>query len=244
MKDFDKIFSEKLYQHKTPPPAELWDAMDEALEHEQNKKNKIILLRFAAAVALLLLAGSLLWIKESAESPVQLSEERQTSPDRVEPFLQQQPDALALEDINERMEEKEEPAARQVEILPENPSMIADQYVQPSGESSDQTTAAEAKNTTPKKVLPNKLEKINPIQPVLAESHKNKPVTLATLPVNPETVTIIFKPGKPKHNAESAKPLEMLADIKNSGISFAEIRSAKSDLLAKVFNKLDQDIIR
>lgn len=243
MKDFDKIFSEKLYDHKTPPPADLWGAMDEALDHEQNKKKKIIFWRVAAAIALLLVAGTPFWVNQDTVSPFQLSEENASSVESVQPIAPRQQDVLALEE-SEVSREMEERGSKQTESVSESPATFAEQYTQTKAAAVEETNTMEELTPEPKRALPPELEKINPTQPTLAELSSDQPATLAVLPQNPDRVTIIYSPGEPLQKADKGKPLEVLADIKNTGISFAEIRSAKSELLAKVFNKLDQDIIR
>lgn len=244
MKEFDKIFSEKLYHHKTTPPADLWGAMDEALDREQNKKKKIVFWRVAAAIALLLVAGSLFWVNQDAPSPVQLSEENASSLESVQPVAPRQQDALASEEEREVSREMEERVPKQTESVSESPATIPHQYAEAKAETPKGATSVDEVSPVTNRALPPELEKINPRQPTLAELSSDQPATLAALPQNSERVTIIYRPGEPLEKAEKGKPLEVLADIKNTGITFAEIRSAKSELLAKVFNKLDQDIIR
>ena len=54
----DSLFQQKLADHKTPPPAALWDALEEQLgEEESSKKGLILWYRVAAAVILLIVAG-------------------------------------------------------------------------------------------------------------------------------------------------------------------------------------------
>lgn len=246
MEDFDKIFSEKLYNQKTAPPPDLWGAMDEALDREQRNKKKIIYWRVAAAVLLLMVAGGLLWINDnSATTPTEMSKVNEASPETVEELKPEQYDALALDRATDNpLQDKEEQANHEATQTPDKSVKLVERVESEDADRADQPAIFQVKNPDRGNVEKTELEKMQPIQPALAGLEADQPATLVFLPDYPETVTIIYKPGEGKSEVEMGKPLEMLADIKNSGISFAEIRSAKSELLAKVFLKLDNEILR
>lgn len=245
MEDFDNIFSEKLYNHKTAPSSDLWGAMDEALDREQRNKKKIIYWRVAAAVLLLMVAGGLLWINDnSATMPAEMSKVNEASSETVEALKPEKYDALALESATGNpLPDKEEQANHVATPTPDTSVKFVEQVESEDAGRTDQPDIVQNKNPDRDNVEKTDLEKIQPLQPALADLEADQPAFLAAIPEYPETVTIIYKPGEGKAKVEMGKPLEMLADIKNGGISFAEIRSAKSELLAKVFLKLDNEII-
>ncbi|HAA14598.1 MAG TPA: hypothetical protein DCE41_24095 [Cytophagales bacterium] len=54
----DTLFRQKLEDHRTPPPAQLWDKLEEQLgDEEEKKRGGWIIYRVAAAVVLLILVG-------------------------------------------------------------------------------------------------------------------------------------------------------------------------------------------
>ena len=249
MKDFDKVFSDKLYDYKSPPPTDLWNQLDNALIVEQQKKRKVFFLRIAAAVSLLLVAGSLIWVN----SDIQKGEDMAKVKPAIESIAQpddnaKNADQLANRDLQAQVEKptSEEPNhAKQAQTL---------QAKKPQAAAPDNKMAkpqlAKIKEEPKDNSITDTSEKTE-IDPLVPESAQLIPQQLATLdseiPDIPMNVIIIYKPGQQNlsnKQTESTKPLELLADLKNSGISLSEIRSAKSDLLAKVFNKLDNEFTR
>jgi len=245
MKNFDHKFSEKLYSHKTSPPADLWDKLDSALDAERQEKTRNLYWRVAAAVTLLLLIGSVVWfnIEGTTQTNIAMKSEEKVEP--VQELIPEKHNALALQ---EKMEDA--PGLAQ-DYIPIDNEPVPDEKDESNTNShpivSNKMLAQTEKVDQNKDqvVLRNGLRPLKPIGPDLPEIERQVLATVTSLPKTSDPVTVIFKPGnKPDKIQEINKPLELLADLKNSSISFSEIRSAKSELLAKVFNKLDNEFSR
>ncbi len=259
MNDFDKIFSDKLHHYKSTPPANGWEQLNAALDKEQRAKKKIIFWRVAAAILLLAVAGTSWWIstnprktmiadQTSVETNVLVEVEEKPNPDSGQ---------LALEEsVNNDQTEKlasvsskaqtEEPAVfaededhkhkkvttekRQLQHTPKVSTNVA----LATEESSDSTALLPGKSIQTIETLA--------VQPLgLVESEL---VAMEALPtkVSPP-VTIIYKPGAQSLENEGKNvALEFLSELRNANISFSEIRNAKTELLAKVFSKKENEV--
>ncbi len=248
MKDLDKSFSDKLYNHKTTPPADLWTQLDDALETEQRKKRKGIYWRMAAAVSLLLVAGSLFWLntdKHENETIARVQSAQKTLPrqkarpaDKRARALQENPPQNKVSATMPRQEKKNQPVQTK-EKPPVRPDYHGKALLQPAESLENPEDRHTVENTT----VP------NPLTPEPAKLGRQQPAVLDTEgPYDPVAITIIYKPGKQSGEdtgqSEPNSPLELLAELKDSGISFTEIRSAKTELLAKVFTKIDNKLSR
>lgn len=252
MKDFDKIFSEKLYNHKTPPPASLWDQLDDALEAEQRQNKKVFWWRIAAAIILLMIASSLFWLQmeqdegekvaETHQAPELPKEQPEIAPEEIDPLAKAPAPAPTLPDsrVKQSLEKTVKPSkGEKMHGSQEAVSQEKEPYL------------AEAHNSSAKSDAVEK-SAIHEIEPLTPEPVKLESQQLANLETeftnSPGAVTIIYKPGqKTTANVDQtdlSKPMELLADLKNSKITVSEIRNAKSDLLAKVFNKIDNEFSR
>ena len=264
MKDIDKIFSDKLYNHKTPPPEGLWDQLDDALDESSKKKWAFIYWRVAAAVILLLIAGGL-WFVNTDEAPEKLANETKTRPYKneqpavTEPDMQQEPtqSALTFDKVPEAQHQPVVDANGDTDIaLPkasQSSPEVGNQVVKQAPE--EETPSRRGQLTEADPLKPYAEEDESKDSRVLLDLPETMPVQgLATLETSSEvtdaktSVTIIYKPGAKAglsaNNTGTNKSLNLLADFKNNSISLSKIRNAKSDLLAKVFNRIDQDILR
>ncbi len=257
MKDFDKIFSEKLYDHKSPPSSAVWDQLDAALEAEEQRKKKFIFWRVAAAVLLLIVAGGAFWFSREdskemmAVSPAQTEEKTSLQPEKqlsedssakdVPSIPEQKADnSLALNQEKVAKPSERKPLSAEKEAVPQENTEMPQ-----TAENTEEMQFMANENTAD----PELISKVNPLelQPLDAASVEMLALDIQQ-PIINAPVELIYKPGEvsPKHesNADRENALELLADLKNSGINLAEIRSAKSELLAKVFNKLENEVIR
>lgn len=258
MNDFDKIFSEKLYNHKTPPPTNGWAQLNAALDRENKAKKKIIYWRVAAVIALLLLAGIAWWGIDEDLQKVPVGEQMQIpaeEPALLELQMDKEPKSLALKeelaptDLDEKQEsipEKSEKANAQ--HTNEEKNIRTKNKEQTQNEKSDLTLASiEVSDSL--KVQP--IENIQPVETLAVEPLAIAESELLALEsvkarVSP-AVTIIYKPGNVgsenlEINDEKSIAMELLNDIKNSNISFSDIRNAKAELLAKVFSKKENEV--
>lgn len=245
MKNFDHKFSEKLYSHNTSPPADLWDKLDSALDAERQEKKRILYWRVAAAVTLLLLIGSVFWfnIDGTAQTDTTIMAEEKVEP--VQEIVSEKQNTLALQDnIEDAHDLAQDDIPIDNEPVPvEKDDLNTNSHPSASNKMLAQTEKVDQNND--QLVLRKGLGPLKPIGPDLPEIERQMLATITSLPKTSDPVTVIFKPGnKPDKIQEINKPLELLADLKNSSISFSEIRSAKSELLAKVFNKLDNEFSR
>jgi len=257
MKDFDKIFSEKLYDHKSPPPSAVWDQLDAALEAEEQRKKKFIFWRVAAAILLLIVAGGAFWFshedsKETmAVSPAQTEENTSLQPEKQ---LAQEYPAKDVPSVTEQKADNSLALNQEKVAKPSERKLLsADKEVVPK-ENTEMPQTDE--NTEERQFLaddntddPELISKVNPLELQTLEAASVEMLALdMQQPMINAPVELIYKPGEvsPKNesNADRENALELLADLKNSGINLAEIRSAKSELLAKVFNKLENEVIR
>ncbi|MDF9797669.1 hypothetical protein OKW21_002932 [Catalinimonas alkaloidigena] len=262
MHDFDKIFSEKLYHHKTPPPANGWDQLNSALDKEQHAKRKVIFWRVAAVVLLLLLGGTGWWFGSQPQTDTQLADKNSTEtiiPKASEKDFspEEETNLLALEekrssnttaDTNERSDKNQNNDAENIVKQPlskEPKDMLNKQNTQPTPHAQLVYASRDEKQSDNFDDEP-KLEQIQRVETVnvepLAPLEKE---LLAMEPVKTDIntpVTIIYKPGAAPDDEEKNIALELLSELRNSNISFSEIRNAKAELLAKVFSKKENEL--
>lgn len=262
MNDFDKIFSEKLYNHKTPPPANGWDQLNAALAKEQHAKRKVIFWRVAAAVLLLLIGGSGWWIGSQHQEATQLADDK-----RVETKVPEVVDNefSAKEDTNQlALEEKQyaNPSAgnnvqstENYNNTPDNTSVKSPEK-QSKAEVNKQEPQVEQQTqpmlaSTEEEQMNNSAGEPNVEQIQSVETLTVEPLAplekelLAMEPIKTELstpVTIIYKPGAAPNEEEKNIALELLSELKNTNITFSDIRNAKAELLAKVFSKKENEV--
>ena len=222
MDDIEKLFKEKLAQHTVAPPPQVWEQLEQAQE-----KKKGAWWWMAASVAILLLAGvALVFTQQSTIN-----------------------DTVAIDLPSIQSETPDLPTIEMLKPLPKHlpnvagPAVAAKITPSVTTISSTSTSQAAEVNTT---TYPATLAKIETISPVVSQSSLDQlPQTLlvaeATVPPR-TTVTIIYKSGKADDSAteEHKKPLKkafaFLADLKEGGVGFSELRSAKSEIIYKAFS--------
>ncbi|MGB3588683.1 MAG: hypothetical protein WBA23_19200 [Tunicatimonas sp.] len=225
MDDIEKLFKEKLAQHPVAPPPGVW----EKLQQTQVQEKKIgAWWWMAASIALLLLAGAAFIFTQQPPTTndkvaivlpkIQSKIPKLASEDMPKPLLKHTPETVA--------------AIPQAEVL--SPTATVSQV--PASEKS-QTRATQRlvsidkiETTSPQEYQP----KVNPLRPA---------ARIADVSVQPKTaVTIIYKSGKVDNEAieEPNRPLKkaltFFADIKEGGVGFSELRSAKSEIISKAFS--------
>lgn len=247
MKNFDHKFSEKLYNHKTSPPADLWEKLDGSLEAERNQKKRFLYWRVAAAVTFLLLTTGVVWYNIDRTISIENTVVADYEEEPVQELAPEKPNELAYEQqtgssVNVTQEQKP------VAVDPPPVVEREQKSFSPASNPNDRLTAGEKVNPTSDQAATDariKVGLLEPVKPSLLAVERHESDYTASLPITNAPVTIIFKPGsKADKLPEMNKPLELLADLKNSSFSFSEIRSAKSELLAKVFDKLDNEFSR
>ncbi|WKN31263.1 hypothetical protein PZB74_20130 [Porifericola rhodea] len=255
MNDLEKIFSEKLHNYKTPPPAEGWEQLSAALDAEEKGRKKIYLWRVAAAILLLFIVGVSWQSSQSTLDNSTLSEELEPDTSSKSPAYETVPEQLALSDKKESI-----PAIAEVETqkvakdkrnsvepkdhvkeLNSAPKLVAQA---PQDELVTQTSSTPVES--PNKIMEEQLKsfEIMEVEPLELNETDLLAVDVPTTKFS-EPVTIIYKPGAEQlYEEDKANALDFLSELKNSNISFSEIRNAKSELLAKVFNKKENEVTR
>lgn len=244
MKNFDHKFSEKLYSHKTRPPADLWDKLDSSLDDERQEKKKLLYWKVAAAVIFLLLAGSVVWFNVDSTSGADKTIIAEEKVKPVQKFIPEKQNTLALQLPDNVPNATDDHTPLAVDHLPVN--VVEPKNHVRSRTSNDMLVANEKNDPNKDQIdVRTAIKPLEPVKPGIPEIERQELATIASLPKTTDPVRIIFKPGNESDKIQEInKPLELLSDLKNSSISFSEIRSAKSELLTKVFHKLDYEFSR
>ncbi|MFP4340503.1 MAG: hypothetical protein ACLFQO_08670 [Cyclobacteriaceae bacterium] len=244
MKDIDKLFSDKLKHHQQSPPNFAWDKLETKLDAAHGRKRRVLVWRIAAAVSLLLLGGVSLWysgmlVNESQPLAIEMATTitDQALPEAALPLL---PDHLRV-----AVQQAQKPAVsaqrKSKEEVSENlTAELQDREKATSQQDQPETLLAEAEALPDEKLkeAPDLLEKIVPENDL---SELSAPLAQLEEPRRVKSgITLIYKPGGAESIEKNASPLAFLDELKNSGISIAEIRNAKSELLAKVFSKKEE----
>lgn len=255
MNDFDKIFSEKLHNHKTPPPANGWDQLNAALDKEQNTKKKVVYWRVAAAITLIFLTGIVWWgmhkdlqqVPVADESPMPVEE-----PNLLEQQMDEKPGQIALNDElapTDLTKKQKNISEKSAESVVEHRS--EEKKIEKKQEKQTQSALASAEIETTDTTTIQPIENVQTVEALALEPltiTKNELLALESVKSRVSTsVTIIYKPGTTsadqfEETEDKGLAMELLNDIKNSSISFSDIRNAKAELLAKVFSKKENEV--
>ena len=242
MKDIEQLFKEKLQHQQVTPPADTWEKLEGAWQQKEHKK-KGGWLWLAASIALLLASGGVFYLnyyrpQANTSIAIDLPDTSRTG------------EAIALQAPkvpDETLEEQENVIAEtSLDVAREEQTTVADKKV---SEEPDPELAQQS--LTPEQIhLPEPLAQIEAVQPEViphsVPTHINLPdqTLLAEASTNSKPkVTIIYKSGRtnsPVEEEETKNPLEkavsFLNNIKENGVGFSELRSAKTELLTKAFS--------
>ncbi|MEK6481865.1 hypothetical protein WJR50_30260 [Catalinimonas sp. 4WD22] len=258
MNDFEKIFSDKLHNYKTPPPTNGWDQLNAALDDKKKAKRKIVFWRAAAAVLLLFVAGVSWWGIQPQSGESSIADENSVGTTLPQVDEQEQPSApLAFEEENAASLQAQE------QDVPQNKMKVEETEPQKTDEKAAKSSAkkekpqhdalpqtesllasAEEEKADVPEVQP--LEEVQAVEALAVEPlilAKDELLALEPMKTKVSTpVTIIYKPGNVPDDDDKNLAMELLSELKNTNISFSEIRNAKAELLAKVFSKKENEV--
>ena len=237
--EIDKLFAEKLREHKTPPAGKVWETLAEELGETPGRKVGVWW-KIAATVLLCLAAG--LWTYRANKVDEKIIAVQEEQPSVGEPSTQSMEPVEMGKDTTEEMPT--------LSIPPENnkPTQLAEQQVIPSVKEQEkrnmpQTQISKAEPPV-RSVEPLKtLATLDVEEEAPAVEDNNFPEEIAVAKVGAEVrapVTIIYKADAPKNQEEEKdnKFIEIVKEIKNGDLGLAELRDAKSELLASAFSRL------
>lgn len=237
MSDIEKLFKEKLAHHSVAPPPDVWDKLQAAQQQEDSQK-KGAWWWVAASVAMLLTLGGIFLLNDRSTEPgEQVAIETSTIPEVTEPSAPEAPTS-SVESFQDQS----------------TPSEVA--ALESNDESKKSLNQVSVESTSDDEPV-NKVDRPDPIAKIeagpLVEENSWKPAnyslpqeTISTeaiaLAQEAPTVTIIYKSGKSKEvkSTETKRPFgkaaTFLANIKENGVGFSELRAAKSEIISKAFS--------
>ncbi|MEM9671000.1 MAG: hypothetical protein ACFB15_27700 [Cyclobacteriaceae bacterium] len=234
MNDIEKLFKEKIQHYPVTPPAEVWETLQDSLQQQRQKK-KAGWWWMAASIVLLATAGAFFYLNNQ---PTVLPESRGIANNPVvvqpvEPLKSISPGSDTESEVNHTA-----PLATvQPKLLPV--------------ETTESSVAVVAQTTrvinNPERMRPVARLDISPLEeentsinPMLQPKNL---IAIAKMPVeSTPTVTIIYKSGGEEVKEENTnknpltKAANFLASIKENGVGFSELRSAKSEIISKAFS--------
>ncbi|MEM9832529.1 MAG: hypothetical protein AAF944_17985 [Bacteroidota bacterium] len=233
MNDIEKLFKEKLAQHPVAPPPGVWEQLQQAQAAEEREGGWWWI---AASVALFLLLGSVFLINYRSIAPA----------NSVATELKSGEDQKAVEKISPVPLAEEKVIAKvQTTPLEKIKSIPVANEVRKNSELKLPVEAVEIKR-------PTTLAKLNPTIPKTTEYDLPKLVQVLpdqaiaqALGKANQSVTIIYKSGTVK-KSEPNRPLEkafaFLTNVKEGGVGFSELRSAKSEIISKAFSNKQESM--
>lgn len=244
MKDIEQLFKEKLQQQAVSPPGDTWDKLEDAWQQKEHKK-KGSWLWLAASIALLLTLGTVFYmhydqIQSNAPVAVELPDSSKSG-EQVAIDIPKAADGDTSEELTVR--DTDSGLDQEVEVTKKIEKPTISEELSPE---------MAQRSSTPNEVeIPEPLAHIETMQladafsaePSIIERPKPGLLADASTDVKPK-MTIIYKSGSSsasdEEEAETRNPLEkavgFLNNIKENGVGFSELRSAKSELLSKAFS--------
>lgn len=253
----DQLFAGKLKNHKTPPADKVWETLEEELGETPGRRMGVWW-KVAAVVLLCLSAG--LWVYHEVdtnkklmvqqEDPKVNPAEQSTQSKTETEILEEERDAPPLLSTSPDKRESPQVAAQQAPSSPEKMQEkqqeqqdVTATQPKPSEAQTSETWVAEQPVYT--------VESIEPVANITVESEEEimvenndlpDEVTAVAVEVR-EPVKIIYKANTNTRADEAetekdSKFFEVVKDIKNGDLGLAELRDAKSDLIAAAFSKL------
>ena len=244
MKNIEHLFSEKLKNHEVAPPAATWNALTDALQRNRRKQR----MKYRLVAAVLLLMGATLaltlWMYRETAPPV-----AQDLPDTLSQPLAGGP--LQVDNQSDTIQNSaklasKRSAPKQLPVLKESATQATDLPVIRKSSLPEELPMAVPPSLSAEKasevVLPvNEEEPITRTFVVDASRYKKSAVntTSEIRQTAPSKVTVIYQPNPSalaKKNSLGEKIEKTLTFLENHGIGFSELRSAKSNLVDKVFS--------
>jgi hypothetical protein len=238
----DKLFAEKLKDHKTPPAERVWETLAEELG-ETPRRQTGVWWKVAAVVLLCLSVG--FWVYQG-----------QRVDDNKNLMVQQESTSIEQPTQSEQATEVAEEKTEEVPSLPispgENePSQLAVQQDVPAATKKQekqnvQETSASSVAEQPVRSV-ERLETVATLsveEDEVAVENNDFPDEVAVTKVVAEVrapVTIIYKADAAPKNQEEEKDnkfFEIVKEIKNGDLGLAELREAKSELFASAISRL------
>ena len=233
MNDIEKLFKENLAQHPVAPPLGVWEQLQQAQAADERKRGWWWI---AASVALFLLLGSVFLLYYQSISPA----------NPVATELRVEDDQKSVEEIRPTPLAEEKVTAKEQTTSPKKMESI------PVKSEVRKTPKLKLPVEVVKIKRPVTLAKLNATVPQAMESDLPKLVQALpdqaiaqTLGEESQSVTIIYKSGTAK-KSEPNRPLEkafaFLTNVKEGGVGFSELRSAKSEIISKAFSNKQESM--
>jgi len=243
----DQLFAEKLKNHKTPPSDKLWETLDEELGEPAGKRMGMW---WKAAAVILLCLSAGLWVYQASNDDERLvTQEGQT----IEaPGQAPQNDTKAEATESTRQKAVTAPSVSEKEDTP----LLAEEKTTPPSENIEEkqpaqpmpapvrTEAARTETLVAEQPVQT-IEKLEPVAGIATEKeatileNNDLPAEVTTVVAEVrEPVKIIYKANTSKKEDKDSKFFEVVKDIKNGDLGLAELRDAKSELIASAFSKL------
>ena len=248
----DQLFAGKLKNHKTPPADKVWETLEEELG-ETSGRRMGVWWKVAAVVLLCLSVG--LWVYHEVDNNKKLMVQQED--------LKANTDEQPAQNETKSLEENRDETSR----LPTSPDkaespLVAEQYnassslekkqeqqdvtatqPKPSEAQTSETGVAEQPVRTVESIEPVANITVEPAEEVTLENNGLPDKVTAVAVEVREPVKIIYKANtQTKADAaeteKDSKFFEVVKDIKNGDLGLAELRDAKSDLIAAAFSKL------
>ncbi|WPP50574.1 hypothetical protein [Catalinimonas niigatensis] len=228
------------------------------MDIEEKVKKKLVYWRVAAAILLLLMSGAG-WLGIHHHSPLySLADETNVdteAPNEVGKHLGKDSAQSTLENNTATADQPEEERLEKKNITPVTKSKPDEikkvEKRQNRARQTPQPTLASAEIEKMDTTEMQPIENIQSIEKLAIEPLtivQNELLALESVKSRVSTsVTIIYKPGTTsadqlEETEDKGLAMELLNDIKNSSISFSDIRNAKAELLAKVFSKKENEV--
>ena len=230
MNDIEKLLKDKLQHHSVTPPAEVWETLQDSLQQQQKKKAGWWWI--AASIALLATIGAFFYLNNY---PTVLPESSgiANKPAVVEPIEPESPNSVT---------EFQDNSTTPIAMVQSKP--LQAELTESSTSAAVQTTGVVTKVERMKPVVRldvNSFEVQTSSPKSLLQQKALIAVAEATVERTP-TVTIIYKSGRGEVKEEKTtknplkKAASFLASIKENGVGFSELRSAKSEIISKAFS--------
>ncbi|MEM6842806.1 MAG: hypothetical protein AAF632_11315 [Bacteroidota bacterium] len=233
MNDIEKLFKEKLAQHPVAPPPGVWEQLQQAQAAKQQKGGWWWV---AASVALLFSLGSIFLLNHRPDSSTDRVAIELDFAESQQPLAQLPPvPSVKKEAVVEKQAVYEQPERiSRPDVMERN--LEPEQAIEPIVPS---VTLAKIEPTVPGEGT------FQLSGPVLTEALPELAIAQVSMPER-QSITIIYKSGS-KEKTESKKPLEkafaFLAQVKEGEVGFSELRSAKSEIIAKAFSSKPEPML-
>ena len=240
MKDIEKLFSDKLAHHEVVPPPGHWDALAETLQRKRRRQKAGY--RWVAAVLLLIGAavGFVRLGQPSAKSSLtqEVSEEKNITSEST---------TLPTESLA-RASADQSVMTHQIPVAVPNIRSVAPQTVeeiQPVVKERPIAVMPDIKEITQEPIssTPATAPRTLVVDASRYKKVKTDHLLPAASPAAVAPVTVIYQPNPSvlaKSNSLGQRIDKTLTFIGEHGIGFSELRSAKSNLMDKVFSKEKQ----